>query len=111
MNTTIYLMRHSEATPKTNLKYVSCKDNSQVVNEKAFLSVSGEKRAEEISKNEELQNIDAVYSSNYVRAMSTAKYIALENNTIVNIDDRLDERKRGNEGNLRVFKSNKEENG
>ena len=72
---------------------ISNSDSNQVQNEKAFLSVSGEKKAEELSKHFELHNIDAVYSSNYVRALETAKYIALENNTIINVDDRFNERK------------------
>ena len=84
METVVYLIRHSEATPKNNLKNISIHDSKQILNEKSFLSVSGEKRAEELSKMEELQNIDAVYSSSYVRSLETAKYIALENNTIIN---------------------------
>ena len=93
METVVYLIRHSEVTPHANIKNISMHDNKQINNEKAFLSVSGEKRAERLSKHKELQNIDAVYSSNYVRCLETAKYIALENNTIINIDDRLNERK------------------
>ena len=100
METVVYLIRHSEATPKSNMKFISSGDSSQVQNEKAFLSVSGEKRAEELSKHPELKNIDAVYSSNYVRALETAKYIALENNTIINVDDRLNERKIGQMGDM-----------
>lgn len=100
METVVYLIRHSEATPKNNLKSISIHDSKQILNEKSFLSVSGEKRAEELSKIEELQNIDAVYSSSYVRSLETAKYIALENNTIINIDDRLNERKIGDMGDM-----------
>ena len=100
METVVYLIRHSEATPKNNLKSISIHDSKQILNEKSFLSVSGEKRAEELSKMEELQNIDAVYSSSYVRSLETAKYIALENNTIINIDDRLNERKIGDMGDM-----------
>ncbi len=100
METVVYLIRHSESTPKSNVKFISNNDSNQLQNEKAFLSVSGEKRAEELSKHPELQNIDAVYSSNYVRAMETAKYIALENNTIINVDERLNERKIGQMGDM-----------
>lgn len=100
METVVYLIRHSDATPKSNLKNISIHDSKQIINEKNFLSVSGEKRAEELSKQEELQNIDAVYSSNYVRSLETAKYIALENNTIINVDDRLNERKIGDMGDM-----------
>jgi len=98
--TVVYLIRHSEATPRSNLKIIVGHDSSQLENEKNFLSVSGEKRAEELSKCEELKNIDAVYSSSYVRALSTAKYIALESNTIINIDERLNERKIGDMGDM-----------
>lgn len=101
METVVYLIRHSEVTPKNNVKRLNNNDDSlQIMNEKAFLSVSGEKKAEIISKNPELQNLDAVYSSNYVRALETAKYIALENNTIINIDARLNERKIGQIGDM-----------
>ena len=70
-------------------------DDFQSTIEKSFLSVSGEKKAYEMSKIPELQNLDAVYSSNYVKALETAKYIAQENNTIINVDDRLNERRIG----------------
>ncbi len=100
METVVYLIRHSEATPRSNIKVIKSDDNSQITNEKNFLSVSGEKRAETLSKNVELQNIDAVYSSDYVRALETAKYIAQENNTIINVDDRLNERKIGQAGDM-----------
>lgn len=95
METVVYLIRHSEVTPKSNIKNISMNDDKQVASEKAFLSVSGEKKAEAMSKIKELQNIEAVYSSNYSMALQTAKYIAQENNTIINIDDRLNERKIG----------------
>ena len=98
--TVVYLIRHSEPTRKGNLKYIVNHDSSQLDNEKSFLTVSGEKRAEELSKSKELKNIDAVYSSNYVRSLETAKYIALENNTIINVDERLNERKIGNMGEM-----------
>ena len=101
METVVYLIRHSEVTPHANIKNISMHDIRQNSNEKAFLSVSGEKRAEKLSKHKELQNIDAVYSSNYVRCLETAKYIALENNTIINIDDRLNERKIGEMGEMK----------
>ena len=95
METVVYLIRHSEAISKGNMKPILVKEQSQLTNEKMMLSVSGEKLALKLSKNPELQNIDAVYSSNYVRALSTAKYIAMENNTIINVDERLNERKIG----------------
>ena len=95
MSTIIYFLRHSEPTNKNNINNISNHDNAQVTNEKSFLSVSGEKRAEKLSKLEELSNIDSVYCSNYVRALETAKYILEDQNLKVTIDDRLDERRVG----------------
>ena len=87
--TYIYLIRHSE-----QLKIQSnTQEDSQIANEKIILSINGEKKAEEISKLEELKNIDVLWCSNYVRAISTAKYIAKENNLEINIDKNFDERK------------------
>ena len=65
------------------------------LSEKIILSVSGEKRADILSKQEELQNIDKVYASNCVRTLLTAKYLLARQNLKVNIDDRLDERRVG----------------
>ena len=100
MSTVVYLIRHSEAAAKSNLKIINSHDNEQVANEKGILSVSGEKKAEQLSKVEELKGINAIYSSSYVRALETAKYIALENNLIINVDDRLNERKIGQLGDM-----------
>ena len=100
MDTVVYFVRHSEICPKANLKFITDEGSSQFDNEKVFLSVKGEKKAEVLSKNSELKNIDAVYSSDYVRALETAKYFANENNTIINVDERLGERKIGNTNGL-----------
>jgi len=70
-------------------------DSVQLLNEKSPLSYDGEKMAETLANNPEFKNIDVVWSSNYVRAMSTAKYFAVNNNLKVNIDDRLRERVQG----------------
>lgn len=36
-----------------------------------------------------MKNIDVIWSSNYVRAIATAKYIARENNIEINIDEKF----------------------
>lgn len=94
MNTIVYLMRHS----KTYNEHYGIKDFQEDLlfsNVKTPLSVTGEKISEKKSLSNEFKNLDIVWSSNYVRAMSTAKYFALENNLKVNISDRLGERKHG----------------
>jgi len=87
--TTIYFMRHSEALKYNN---INNNDSLQIQNEKWPLTVNGESIAKEKSKVEELLHFDVVYSSNYVRAISTAKYFT---NDKVNIDESFGERKFG----------------
>ena len=93
MITMIYLMRHSEPLKGTN--YIFNNDSLQVRNEKNPLSIKGEKKAEYLSLQKEFQNIDAIFSSNYVRAISTAKYFCDVNNVGLNINEKFGERKFG----------------
>lgn len=87
--TFVYLMRHSQALKS---KDINNDDSLQMQNEKWPLSVEGENIARKKSFNYEFINFDVVFSSNYVRAISTAKYFA---DDIVNIDESFDERKFG----------------
>ena len=64
----------------------------QLQNEKWILTNNGEEIAKEKSKLDELQNFDIVFSSNYVRAIGTAKYFTTDK---INIDERFGERKFG----------------
>lgn len=93
--TTIYLIRHSVRFEKSNIESYNTEQSNLLKNEKIILSVEGEKRAEILSHEEELQNIDVVYTSNLVRTLSTAKYLCYNQNLKVNIDDRFDERRVG----------------
>lgn len=93
--TTIYLIRHSIKFSPQNINIYRTTDDKQLKTEKKMLSVDGEKRAEILSNQEEFRDIDVVYSSNYVRAMQTAKYFVERNNLKLNIDDRFNERKMG----------------
>ena len=92
--TTIYISRHSQPFRKLLGKY-EVNEEEQIRNEKNPLSVDGEKYAEEMSNYSELLNVDVLYSSHYVRAMATAKYIAEKNNISLNVDERFGERKFG----------------
>ena len=92
--TIVYLIRHSEQLKIKAIKNI--KEDDQINNEKIILSVEGENKARQLSEREELNNIDVIWSSNYVRAMSTAKYIAYRNNLEINIDSNFNERKLGN---------------
>jgi broad specificity phosphatase PhoE len=91
MITTIYLIRHS----KNEVIEDSIGDTLQEKNENTELSQEGHSIIENISKNNELKNIDVIYSSNYKRAFQTAEHIAKENNLNIIVDKRFGERKFG----------------
>lgn len=87
--TTIYFMRHSEPLKYNN---VNNSDSLQLQNEKWGLTKNGEEIAKEKSKLKEFKKFDVVFSSNYVRAIGTAKYFSSDK---INIDERFGERKFG----------------
>ena len=103
MEKKVYLIRHSEQLKIKNEE----EKNEQIKNEKIILSVEGEKKAEKLSKISQLQNIEQLWSSNYVRAISTAKYISKENNIEINISSKLNERKLGDLETLKKMAKNK----
>lgn len=103
--TIVYLIRHSEQLKINGIKNIE--ETEQINNEKIILSVEGEKKARELSEREELNNIDVIWSSNYVRAISTAKYIAYRNNLEINVDSNFNERKLGDLETLRKLGKNK----
>ena len=87
-------MRHSESF-KEHRGIEDIRENILFSDIKTPLSVNGEHLAEKISTNSEFNNLDVVWSSNYVRTMSTAKYFAYRNNLKVNVSDKLGERIHG----------------
>ena len=95
MNTTVYLIRHSIRMNKDYIETYNTSQDKTLKNEKIVLSVDGERRAEILCNESELQNIDAVYTSNCVRTLQTAKYLLEKQNLKANIDERFDERRVG----------------
>ena len=91
---TIYLMRHSKPF-KEHKGIENVTEDILFTNIKTPLSIAGEKLAEEISEKKIFSDLDEVWASNYVRAMSTAKYFAFRNNLKVNISDKIGERVHG----------------
>lgn len=89
---TIYLIKHSG--PFVDIK--NYEDYESVLwedyNRNMILSSVGEKRAEGLCNIEELNNIDRIFTSNSVRAIATAKYLAEKNNIKIELDKRIDER-------------------
>ncbi len=92
MKTIIYLCRHSEPIDM----YDNKNETMQLRNEKISLSVLGEEKARKLSLLPELNNIDNVIASNYVRAIATAKYIAFNNKKNIEVIPEFGERKFGN---------------
>lgn len=90
--TTIYLIRHSKPLKVNNSLNT---DNLQIQNEKSSLSIEGEQIAQEKLNKDEFANIDGLFSSNYVRAIQTAKYLSNKNDLEINIISDLGERKFG----------------
>ena len=90
--TTVYLIRHSKSLKVNNDLN---NDDLQIQNEKSCLSVEGEDIARERLSKIEFDNIDILFSSNYVRAIQTAKYLSIKNNIEINVISDLGERKFG----------------
>ena len=104
-NTIIYLIRHAETIEENGIRNTN--EDSQIINEKEILSVYGEQQSQKLSTNDELKNIDIIWSSSYTRAKATAKYMADNNKLPINIDSNLNERKLGNLKELGEFMKNK----
>lgn len=92
MKTIVYISRHS-ITQKINV--LNDNENAFTQNIRTPISVLGEENAKKMSNYKDLKNIDIVFSSNYARAISTAKYVAFNNNLDINIDYRFGERVHG----------------
>ena len=67
----------------------------QIQNEKSSLSIEGEQIAQEKLNKNEFDNIDILFSSNYVRAIQTAKYLSTKDDLEINVISDLGERKFG----------------
>ena len=85
----IYLIRHSEPLKPVN---IDNNDSLQIQNEKWCLTIHGETLAKEKSEREIFNNFDIVISSNYARAISTAKYFTKDK---ILVDKNFNERKFG----------------
>lgn len=94
MKTTIYYIRHSLKLGGQDLDLIDGYFG-QRINERVSLSVLGEEKAKEMASIDELQNIDVIFSSEFVRAIQTAKYIALNNHLKIHTKYLLGERKIG----------------
>ena len=90
--TIIYLIRHSKTLDVNNELST---DTLQIQNEKKVLSKEGENLAKDKFNNSIFNDIEVIFTSNYVRTIETAKYISENNNIKINILDVLGERRFG----------------
>ncbi len=67
--------------------------------EKTLLSRKGEQMASKLAKAEKLNEVSAIYSSNYLSAMESARFLSEEKHLGICVDERLKERKVGILGN------------
>lgn len=102
--TKVYLIRHADSL-KENLGVYLADDTNQEINEKCVLSPKGEEEAKQFAQKDEIKQIKILWTSNAVRAISTAKYISDTNNVKLNINEEFKERIIGEkEGNHNYFK-------
>ena len=83
--TIIYLIRHSQKLNNKILDNTNNHEYYQTRREKIILSIEGERRAKILSEINELKDIDIILSSNYVRTIQTAKYLAENRNILIQI--------------------------
>lgn len=104
---TLYLV--SNNCVLNNLVYKS-DESLELKREKRPLSIEGEKLARNLANNEELENINVIYSSGYASALDTAKFIADKLELSINVENKLNERKIGllADTTLRFFKEQQE---
>ncbi len=91
--TTIYIITNN-AVLKNKIIYKKEMSEEQQ-RELQPLNLKGEKNSSALSKIEELKETKTIYTSNYISAISTAKYLSEELDLKINVDDRLNERKVG----------------
>lgn len=96
---TIFLVRHLEPLKKEKINYIN-HDSEQMQNELFPLSINGENKAALLTSKLFATNINNLWSSQYVRAISTAKYIAETNNLMINVSSDFNERKIGHSENI-----------
>lgn len=94
LKTVVFLVRHSE--PLKDYKLLNGSFNGILIeNQRQVLSVTGERTALNMAMKSEFADLDGVWSSSYVKAISTAKYFAYVNGLKVNVDEGFDERVHG----------------
>lgn len=91
METILYIIRHAKKLTGVINDY-SFNDSDKLRNEKQILSIMGEEQAKKLAELSIFENVNVIYSSHFVRAIGTAKYLAKKLDLSISIDERLGER-------------------
>lgn len=97
--TTLYLINNS--LTMNNLVFPS-KERLEQKREKRILSIEGEEESKRLANDENLQNVQYIYSSSYVMSIATAKYLAQKLELDINIKSELGERILGDLGDKKI---------
>lgn len=97
--TSIYLINNSLTL--NNLSFPE-EDSLEKRREKRILSIEGEEESRILASSNKLAGVNVIYSSPFVMALETAKYLAKKLDLNINIDSHLGERKIGNIGTKKI---------
>lgn len=97
--TTIYLINNSYTMNNLNFDDSESLESKR---EKRILSIEGEKESEILAKNPVMEAVNVIYSSPFVMALGTAKYLAASLGASINIRKELGERVLGNLGERKI---------
>lgn len=97
--TTIYLINNNYTMNNLNFPSHESLDSKR---EKRILSIEGERESAELKNIPYLEHVQAIYTSNYVMSIGTAKYLAKDLELDINIDSDLGERVLGNLGDKKI---------
>ncbi len=97
--TTIYLINNS--LTMNNLNFPN-KDSLETKREKRILSIEGEKESANLANDIDLQNVQIIYSSPYVMALGTAKYLSQKLGVGIEIRSEIGERVLGELGTKKI---------
>lgn len=97
--TIIYLINNNYTMNNLNFPSHESLDSKR---EKRILSIEGERESAELKNIPYLEHVQAIYTSNYVMSIGTAKYLAKDLELDINIDSDLGERVLGNLGDKKI---------
>ena len=95
METIVYLIKSAKELPQKAFREYNVNETLEERKKKQILSATGELQAKKLAKSAIFENVRVIYTSAYVSAVGSAKYLAEERNIPLNVDELLNERKIG----------------